>query len=420
MQHNSLYLALIAILIALSGCLDVKDERLSNALESGLIGDESTFPAQAVPFIADAVVDASIAEWTGESLFLTDPSGDMNPSGVDLTGIYLAKNADTIFVRIDRRGSELLVGEGHSIWIFFHSIQPGGMNYGLTVYHNEGSAATARLEDVPDANVIESNLPLSMGETSIEVSFSMSSIDISKDYTLGFYTHFTTGQVWSEGGPADNPEWNPKITFSDGVGGASASYMSESVDHAPEPTELAEAAITTNGDVSDWGDRIAIGQEAAGDGVGTAAQDIAGVYMVANTLTGGIGIRMDVEGPFTVPHNAAVSPNMDTVNIHLALYSGSCSGEADINTTMNLGLWANDMGEGVQQDLYNSSTGTQTSITANTAYAGNSLEITVDPIEFPPEATHFTLSANINSWNSLTDVTTTYDNMTSDSCWVIP
>ena len=73
-------------------------------------------PANA-PTSTNITVDGTITDWTGIAPILTDPTGDATVAvpGADITKVFLAQDADNVYVRIDVASGSL--GQGLAIGV---------------------------------------------------------------------------------------------------------------------------------------------------------------------------------------------------------------------------------------------------------------------------------------------------------------
>ncbi len=126
-------------------------------------------------------------------------------SGLDITGVYFARNASTLFVRIDRAGPHMPdVGAPAGMWVFLDS-NCGAKNYGINLSGNDGSffGNEVRQRDDQDYNnevSVANNVPMNTDGESIEFASPLSAPDVVGQYSISIYTHFSEEGIFSDNG----------------------------------------------------------------------------------------------------------------------------------------------------------------------------------------------------------------------------
>jgi hypothetical protein len=153
-------------------------------------------------------IDGSTDDWNSISPMLSDPNGDVvTYDGIDITNIYLAKDNNSMFLRIDKAGTSLPTGEYKNNWLYFMPVNKGGQAYAFSIFLSESNNPNIDLQDIsndPDdynqyTNILDiTNYSINM-ET-IEISWPISYFSITSSYYLKFFTHHTVNKVWGNNG----------------------------------------------------------------------------------------------------------------------------------------------------------------------------------------------------------------------------
>ncbi|MBF0339608.1 MAG: carboxypeptidase regulatory-like domain-containing protein [Magnetococcales bacterium] len=173
-------------------------------------------------------VDGSVADWTGVQPALRDPSGDQKGTytGLDILAVYLARDADKGYLRLDRTSTNLPANEYSNYWIGFKPAQTGGKAFAIELFHDETGVhgrlydATTNPDDPTTFVKLNDNLTVNNATTSIEVAWPLSQITLTANYQLGFFTHHTVSKVWQENG--DDANNSVTVSFAGGTSGGTA------------------------------------------------------------------------------------------------------------------------------------------------------------------------------------------------------
>ncbi|MBF0271004.1 MAG: carboxypeptidase regulatory-like domain-containing protein [Magnetococcales bacterium] len=163
---------------------------------------------------ATITVDGAPTDWGTLAPMLVDALGDQGDgfSGLDVTGIYLARDASQAYLRIDRASLQLPTGEYVNYWVNFMPVQAGGPAFSVELFQ-DATGVYARLYNTA-ANPRDYNAYVKLSDTltvntttqTMEVAWPLSLIDPGATYELGFFTHHTVGLIWPQGG--SNGDWS--------------------------------------------------------------------------------------------------------------------------------------------------------------------------------------------------------------------
>ena len=154
-------------------------------------------------------VDGDNSDWEGIDPVVSDPAEDVvdtTATGLDITGIFITKNATNLYLRVDRAGTDLPTSDMSNIWLYFRPMEEGGPGYAVELLHSDGSVQ-ARLHDISanpadhDTYVLKSEtLEINTSSTSIEVAIPLDLVDVSPSYMLDFHSHHTVDSNWEDNG----------------------------------------------------------------------------------------------------------------------------------------------------------------------------------------------------------------------------
>ncbi|MBF0190920.1 MAG: hypothetical protein HQL99_07175 [Magnetococcales bacterium] len=195
------------------GVYNFKHESLNQDVNQNGIPDileEVVFVAP----VATIVVDGASTDWAMLAPILADPPGDQGDeyTGLDVTGIYLARDDTRGYLRLDRSSLLLPTGEYANYWVQFMPAQAGGPAFAVELFY-DAAGVSARLYNTSanphDYNAyvkLSDSLTVNTSTQTMEVSWPLSMIDQQATYALGFFTHHTVGLLWPQGG--GQGDWN--------------------------------------------------------------------------------------------------------------------------------------------------------------------------------------------------------------------
>ncbi|MBF0382365.1 MAG: pre-peptidase C-terminal domain-containing protein, partial [Magnetococcales bacterium] len=180
------------------------------------------------------VIDGFVGDWADEALVVTDPLTDNQGvySGLDITGLHMAQDETSVFLRIDRASTNLPGAEMSNYWVYFRPIEEGGQSYSANVFHGSDGSISAQLYNAT-ANPSDHHtweliaVPLVNANTdSIELNLPAQYF-AEGSFALGFYTHHSAGNDWPSNG--DSEDINPVLSFNSfqGSDGTWNSYDSQ-------------------------------------------------------------------------------------------------------------------------------------------------------------------------------------------------
>ena len=189
----------------------------SIAVSSSIIScSGANLPTIAVPQ-ATIQVDGAISDWAAITPMITDPAGDADYTGLDITGVSMAQDAQNIYFRVDRVGNNLPSNEYSNFWIFLNAASPGKKSYGINFFHSSPTQHDANLMDISanpdDYNTwvtLSSNVTNVFTDTTIEFSIPKNLITVENEFILSFFTHHTLSLVWQSA--SDVPGNDVKVT----------------------------------------------------------------------------------------------------------------------------------------------------------------------------------------------------------------
>jgi len=157
-------------------------------------------------------IDDSTDDWHNIDSMLSDPSGDVDLyDGIDITNIYLAKDNNSMFLKLDRAGTSLPTGEYKSYWLYFMPVKMGGKAYAIHLFFEESNYPRINLQDISnnpdDYNqyiVLLDNLNYSIDMERIEISWPIRYFSESSSYYLKFFTHYTDNKIWNDKGDVND------------------------------------------------------------------------------------------------------------------------------------------------------------------------------------------------------------------------
>ncbi len=171
------------------------------------IGAARVSTNRAVVRSAEIAVDGDGADWGSIEPQFTDPAGDSSIySGLDVTGITLARGTSNLFVRIDRAGTDMPVSGGASIWIEIRSEVDGVEEYGINYYYDEAGGYTeVSLHEISDEWIWLTSswagaVAFDDSSAGIEISVPLKELQLVDHYALSCYTHHEEDGAWSDNG----------------------------------------------------------------------------------------------------------------------------------------------------------------------------------------------------------------------------
>jgi len=157
---------------------------------------------------ASISIDGSNEDWKNINPILSDPSGDVDLyDGIDITKVYLAKNNNSMFLRLDKAGMTLPTGEYKNNWLYFMPVEKGGKAYAIEIFLFETNVPRIRLFDISvdpydyDQYIqLLEGLNYSVNMQTIELSWPISYFSEFSSYSLKFFTHYTINKDWKDNG----------------------------------------------------------------------------------------------------------------------------------------------------------------------------------------------------------------------------
>lgn len=139
-------------------------------------------------------LDGSTQDWDGISPVLTDTTGEVTYSGLDISAMYVAQDDSYIYVRIDRASSTDVPtnGEDYNYWVYFKDTT-GVTDFGIEAYHWE-EGPSVRLHQ-GDYNIVIEGLSSHVSGTSMEFAVPKGYVNHTL-YTVDVFTHHTVNDSW--------------------------------------------------------------------------------------------------------------------------------------------------------------------------------------------------------------------------------
>ncbi|MGR5540549.1 hypothetical protein ACPV5V_18390 [Vibrio campbellii] len=160
-------------------------------------------------------IDGTISDWQGVTPILKDPIGDINKSAVDLTAVYVAKDSQYIYVRMDKAGTAMPPARhyvSNAVMLTTPTSNPDMpieqgyyIQYFLWVneIHNNGKRASitdATLPDYTDWPLIADDLSFHDAGMYIEIAIPISYINTELIYNIHFSsTYSVSADTWDDG-----------------------------------------------------------------------------------------------------------------------------------------------------------------------------------------------------------------------------
>lgn len=188
----------ITFALCLCACIPEEDDEEDES-------DEVVFPTtlDTIPSANGITIDGNVDDWAGIAPLATDQSNDGGTyDGLDVTAIYLAQDADHLFIRVQMAGSTRPSdNEYHNYWIYFENNEA---EFAIEAFH--APTIDARLWDITGADrqyslqtEIGSMVANSSGDV-IEVQVPKNLISTTSDYRVDFFTHHTINLNWENNG----------------------------------------------------------------------------------------------------------------------------------------------------------------------------------------------------------------------------
>jgi hypothetical protein len=156
-------------------------------------------------------VDGESEDWGALAPRLVDEAGNAGLySGLDITGVYFARGADELFVRIDRAGVDMPdVNEYASIWLNLEAVGSGS-SYAVNISGDNGRLSWNSVQQIVDesdwneSSERASNVPMSSDGPSIELSIPVSAVDFSGQYRVSIFSHYSVDGMFADGSNAED------------------------------------------------------------------------------------------------------------------------------------------------------------------------------------------------------------------------
>jgi hypothetical protein len=146
-------------------------------------------------------VDGETDDWGDLVAQAVDPSGDcLGFSGLDITGIYVAKDEDSLFIRVSSVGNDL--PSWSTTWFNFDRAFNGDYTFAVEFVRENGADidvllwnTSAGKEYNDYVRIPEGITQIKTGDKDIEVAINLASIDLQPFHRLWFYAQVDEGEV---------------------------------------------------------------------------------------------------------------------------------------------------------------------------------------------------------------------------------
>lgn len=188
--------AVVFFLLSNSGC----------SVNENNDSDEMTGPPVDV-YERKITVDGETDDWGDLVAQVVDPSGDCAGfSGIDITGLYIAKNEDSLFIRVSSVGNEL--PSWSNTWLYFNRAGNGNHSFAVEIQRkpeDDEDSLQASLWDTTAAQsydeyvlIYDGIIQIQEGDKEIELAISLESIDLQSFHHIWFYTHDSDTKNYDE------------------------------------------------------------------------------------------------------------------------------------------------------------------------------------------------------------------------------
>ncbi len=155
-------------------------------------------------------IDGGISDWEGIEPVIMDPAGDVPVySGLDISAIYVAQDANNFYVRVDRVSSTDLPGseEFYNYWIKFKHNDT--TDFAIEAFHDPESYIRLHKGDY---NIVIGQLNSHVGGIHMEFSIPKEYIDFT-EYTIEYFTHHTVDHGWKDDNGECGCDASPILLF---------------------------------------------------------------------------------------------------------------------------------------------------------------------------------------------------------------
>ena len=194
-------LIFILLIFTLSGCLDSSVDSETEKSENPIVIVKNNILHLSIS------IDGDISDWNDANATLVDSANDGgNYSGLDITGMYVAKDANNLYIRFDRVGTEVPSNEYSNTWIYFDKTAQTNSSFAIELFRDEGNLLHPRVWDTSAdegdyfryVQVTDSAIRYNLNNPSVELSIPLSYLNLESEYTLRFFTHYSIGLNWED------------------------------------------------------------------------------------------------------------------------------------------------------------------------------------------------------------------------------
>jgi len=148
---------------------------------------QAAYDAFLAMFVQEAtiVADGDTNDWGAIAPFFTDPEGDVQLGGIDITAAYAAQDTDNLYLRIDRRSVEEISNAYSNRHFYLNQDQ-----FDVSVFY-DGSTYQVDVTDFSTGNNMMLNTVSHVTGTSMEITIPKSFVNVDA-FDFRVFTHHTT------------------------------------------------------------------------------------------------------------------------------------------------------------------------------------------------------------------------------------